>query len=235
MGKIPKELRQKIADSIKKLRLIHYPGRGGGKKCAAAFGVSPQQWSPWERGMRTPDEDRLDQIATFFDTTVEDIRRGIDTRDPSPPPEQHQHQPHQTMGLSELVETSPSIFHLLDQKAYNLTHNNYSKNQATMIFMFLDGMKMHCLSKAKLSSPTPERQIPLAPSPDIAHQETEKPPNAAISHNTDSSTESGHEQPHEENRVPGAPPRKNRYPFLKKPEDTPPEATINPEESEHDQ
>lgn len=52
-----------------------YPGRGGGKKCAEAFKVSPQQWSPWESGKRTPDEIRLEQIATFFDKTVEYMRR----------------------------------------------------------------------------------------------------------------------------------------------------------------
>jgi Predicted transcriptional regulators len=52
-----------------------FPGRGGGKKCAESFGVSPQQWSPWERGMRTPDESRLLQIANFFDVTVEFLRR----------------------------------------------------------------------------------------------------------------------------------------------------------------
>ncbi len=52
-----------------------FPGRGGGKKCAESFGVSPQQWSPWERGMRTPDELRLSQIADFFGVTVEYLRR----------------------------------------------------------------------------------------------------------------------------------------------------------------
>ncbi|MDR0363109.1 MAG: helix-turn-helix domain-containing protein [Planctomycetota bacterium] len=37
--------------------------------------MSPQQWSPWERGMRTPDELRLSQIANFFGVTVEYLRR----------------------------------------------------------------------------------------------------------------------------------------------------------------
>lgn len=75
MGKIPDELRQTIARNIRNCRNKKYPGRGGGKKCAEAFGVSPQQWSPWERGMRTPDEYRLSQIAKFFDVTVEYLRR----------------------------------------------------------------------------------------------------------------------------------------------------------------
>lgn len=75
MGKIPNELRETIARNIRECRYKKYPGRGGGKKCAEAFGVSPQQWSPWERGMRTPDELRLSQIANFFGVTVEYLRR----------------------------------------------------------------------------------------------------------------------------------------------------------------
>jgi len=79
MGKIPNELREIIADNIRKCRLRKYPGRGGGKKCAEAFGVSPQQWSPWERGMRTPDEERMENIARFFDVSVAYLRQ--DRRD----------------------------------------------------------------------------------------------------------------------------------------------------------
>lgn len=75
MGKIPNELRETIAKNIRDCRMKKFPGRGGGKKCAEAFGVSPQQWSPWERGMRTPDELRLSQIADFFGVTVEFLRR----------------------------------------------------------------------------------------------------------------------------------------------------------------
>ena len=75
MGKIPTELRDAIAGNIKEERLKKFPERGGGKKCAEAIGVSPQQWSPWERGMRVPDEERLKAIAKFFDVTVEYLRR----------------------------------------------------------------------------------------------------------------------------------------------------------------
>lgn len=94
MGKIPNELRRTIAANIRAERVKKFPGRGGGKKCAEAFSefigknVSPQQWSPWERGQRTPDESRLKQIADFFGTTVETLRR--DTSEPVlsvPPPE----------------------------------------------------------------------------------------------------------------------------------------------------
>lgn len=80
MGKIPKELRVIIAKNIRDLRHKKFQGRGGGKQCAEAFGehvgrpVSPQQWSPWERGMRTPDELRMEQIAEFFGVTVAYLR-----------------------------------------------------------------------------------------------------------------------------------------------------------------
>ncbi len=80
MGRISDELRHIIAENIRAERVKKYPGRGGAKKCAEDFGVSPQQWSPWERGMRTPDELRLRQIAEFFDVSVEHLRK-----DNSPP------------------------------------------------------------------------------------------------------------------------------------------------------
>ncbi len=82
MGKIPNELRKIIARNIRDCRVKKFPGRGGGKKCAETFGVSPQQWSPWERGMRTPDELRLSQIAEFFGVTVEFLRRDNSTKKP---------------------------------------------------------------------------------------------------------------------------------------------------------
>lgn len=75
MGKMPDALRETIARNIRDCRLRKFPGRGGGKRCAESFGVSPQQWSPWESGKRTPDELRLEQIASFFDTSVEWFRR----------------------------------------------------------------------------------------------------------------------------------------------------------------
>lgn len=94
MGKIPNELRETIARNIKENRQKKFPGRGGGKKCAEAFGVSPQQWSPWERGKRTPDELRLKQIADFFGVTVEDLRRDNrkePTKATPPPPRDSPH------------------------------------------------------------------------------------------------------------------------------------------------
>ncbi len=75
MGRIPNKLRLTIAQNIRECRKKKFPGRGGCKKCAEAFGVSPQQWSPWERGGRTPDEIRLQDLAEFFGTTVDWMRR----------------------------------------------------------------------------------------------------------------------------------------------------------------
>lgn len=74
MGKIPDELRKTIATNIRACRMEQFPGRGGSKKCAEKFGVSPQQWSPWESGKRTPDEHRLGKIAKFFGVTVAYMR-----------------------------------------------------------------------------------------------------------------------------------------------------------------
>lgn len=88
MGKIPSKLRETIARNIRECRQKKYPGRGGAKKCAEAFSthigqnISPQQWSPWECGMRTPEELRLEQMAKFFDVTVEYLRK--DHRQPIP-------------------------------------------------------------------------------------------------------------------------------------------------------
>ncbi len=80
MGKIPQELRQIIAANIRAERQKQYPGCGGGKKCAAALGVAHSQWSPWERGRRTPEDFRLRQIAEHFGVSVEYLRQ-----DHSPP------------------------------------------------------------------------------------------------------------------------------------------------------
>ncbi len=75
MGKIPQELRKNIANNIRECRKKKFPGRGGAKTCAQAFGVSPQQWSPWETGKRVPDEARLSRLAEFFSVSVEYLRR----------------------------------------------------------------------------------------------------------------------------------------------------------------
>jgi transcriptional regulator with XRE-family HTH domain len=75
MGRLTRVEKEIIAYNISEQRKLRYPGHGGGKKCAAAFGIPPQQWSPWESGGRTPDDNRLKQIATFFEVTVADLRR----------------------------------------------------------------------------------------------------------------------------------------------------------------
>jgi transcriptional regulator with XRE-family HTH domain len=75
MGRLTREEKEIIAYNISEQRKLRYPGHGGGKKCAAAFGIPPQQWSPWEAGSRTPDDNRLNQIAAFFGVTVPDLRK----------------------------------------------------------------------------------------------------------------------------------------------------------------
>ncbi len=86
MGRIPEELRQTIAQNIRNCRMNKFPGRGGAKLCATAFGVSPQQWSPWERGLRIPDETRLRKIAEFFGVDVDYLRKNHGNAQPTPPP-----------------------------------------------------------------------------------------------------------------------------------------------------
>lgn len=99
MGKIPHELREIIAWNIRDWRMKKYPGRGGAKTCAEVFGVSPQQWSPLESGKRTPDEIRLRQLADFFGTTVEYMRRDNRAGQAAqPPPEEPTAPPEQRLG-----------------------------------------------------------------------------------------------------------------------------------------
>lgn len=74
MARIPENLKKTIAENIRDCRKTKYPGRGGAKLCASEFGVSPQQWSPWERGMRTPDDDHMQRIADFFGVSVDYLR-----------------------------------------------------------------------------------------------------------------------------------------------------------------
>jgi len=74
MGGETKELRFIVGENIKYCREQAYPGMGGSKECAEAFGVTQQQWSPWELGKRLPKEQRLAKIAEFFGTTVEWMR-----------------------------------------------------------------------------------------------------------------------------------------------------------------
>ena len=66
-----KELRDIIAWRITDCRMKKFPGHGGAKKCAEEFGFSVQQWSQYENGRRTPDDERLGDIAKLLNTTLE--------------------------------------------------------------------------------------------------------------------------------------------------------------------
>lgn len=103
MGKIPENLRQIIASNIRTCRKEKFPGPGGAKKCAKAFGVMPQQWCPWERGKRTPDESRLAQIAAFFGKSVEYMRH-----DNQPSPPGWENAPDESRGLRQNLNDSPT-------------------------------------------------------------------------------------------------------------------------------
>lgn len=45
-----------------------------GQECAEKFGVPASQWSAWVNGKRTPEDDRLKDLAKFFNTTVEALK-----------------------------------------------------------------------------------------------------------------------------------------------------------------
>lgn len=79
MGKVPVDLRKNIATNIRDCRSSRYPKWGGAKRCAEDFGVSPQQWSQWERGTHMPDEYRMIEIADFFGVTTAYLRRDNST------------------------------------------------------------------------------------------------------------------------------------------------------------
>ncbi len=66
-----KTLREIISANISFMRRKKFPGVGGSKRCAEAFGISPQQWSPWERGKRLPSEKSIEKIADFFGVSVD--------------------------------------------------------------------------------------------------------------------------------------------------------------------
>lgn len=75
MGRLTRDEKEIIAYNIAEMRKRKYPGHGGGKKCAEEFGVPAQQWSPWESGGRTPDDNRMAEIARFFKVPVSDLRK----------------------------------------------------------------------------------------------------------------------------------------------------------------
>lgn len=68
------ELRLLIAWRIRNERSKLFPGIGGAKKCAEKFGVSQQQWSLYESGRRTPDDERLSELADLFKVTLKHMK-----------------------------------------------------------------------------------------------------------------------------------------------------------------
>jgi transcriptional regulator with XRE-family HTH domain len=66
-------LREVIAWRIAEARKNAYPHTGGLTKCAAEFGISPQQWSQYEGGHRSPEDQNLERIAAHLKTTVREL------------------------------------------------------------------------------------------------------------------------------------------------------------------
>ncbi len=75
MGKVPVDLRKNVANNIRNCRSKRYPKWGGAKLCAVEFGVTPQQWSQWERGAHMPDEVSMMELAEFFGVSTAFLRR----------------------------------------------------------------------------------------------------------------------------------------------------------------
>ena len=87
MRSLSPEQRKTIGANIRARRVDRFPGHGGSRRCAEAFGVSPQLWSLWEGGKRTPPETRLRQVAIFFAVTPDDLLGNtIGKTDGSAPP-----------------------------------------------------------------------------------------------------------------------------------------------------
>lgn len=63
-----------VSTNLSRLRNEKYPGRGGKKSCSEALGLKQQQWTPWEKGVRLPNDDSLAKIAELFGVTVEYLK-----------------------------------------------------------------------------------------------------------------------------------------------------------------
>lgn len=65
-----------VAVNIQRLRSIKFPGHGGQKEAAKAFGVALQMWNAWEKGRVFPSDSYQRKIADFFKVNVEELRGG---------------------------------------------------------------------------------------------------------------------------------------------------------------
>lgn len=71
-------LSAEIAKAIRDTRKKIYPHHGGARQFAQENGYSPQQWSQWERGARTPNKDNLERIDQAFSLYIDDFTSVID-------------------------------------------------------------------------------------------------------------------------------------------------------------
>lgn len=53
--------------------MAKFPQNDGAKRCAAAMGVDPYQYAPWEEGVRTPCGKNIALIADYFGISIEQL------------------------------------------------------------------------------------------------------------------------------------------------------------------
>lgn len=68
-----KTQKEAFTRNLKILRELKFPGRGSKTKIAEAIGIRPQQWGPWENGIRIPELRNLGKIASFFHVKHEEL------------------------------------------------------------------------------------------------------------------------------------------------------------------
>ena len=67
-------LAKKISESIRSSRIRLFPGHGGQRKAAEAFGIDYGVWNKWEAGRKVPTEANQRRLAEFFGIPVGELR-----------------------------------------------------------------------------------------------------------------------------------------------------------------
>ncbi len=71
--RLTKEQKDNLAKNLRRFRMAKFPQNDGPKRCAAAMGVDPYQYSPWEEGVRTPCGKNIALIAGYFGISIEQL------------------------------------------------------------------------------------------------------------------------------------------------------------------
>ncbi len=80
--RLTKEQKNNIANNLRRFRMAKFPQNDGQKRCAAAMGVEPYQYAPWEEGVRTPCGKNIALIAGYFGISIEQLIGGPDGAKP---------------------------------------------------------------------------------------------------------------------------------------------------------